>query len=314
MYITLFVLQFIGSDDHLNAMQLSIYRYSENTYLCIKALSMHSVNLLNGMLQYFTCETENLIVKITKNQHSSIIASQHSAVNNEIVASCAVTTGENSELQCSTPQQMLHSNRERNVDRSIGKEKAENEMDQKLQEQNNSYSQPAAAKSTGKYLPAATEIAKNQNPVSSGFLGQNKTTEGTGYTTSTVLGATVSHTQQYSTSFDRHQPPPEEEKGIHNRTDHQDGSTLYGQSHQQILKNQLTSTSKLQSPKPAASSSSNKPKGTFPRRACLVYNNEQYPLDHHLLSQPLATKYLVKVRTEISPGRFMAKLELHCAR
>ena len=46
----------------------------------------------------------------------------------------------------------------------------------------------------------------------------------------------------------------------------------------------------------------------------MVYNKEQYNLDSKLLSLPRATKYLVKVRTEISPGRFMAKLELHCAR
>ena len=65
---------------------------------------------------------------------------------------------------------------------------------------------------------------------------------------------------------------------------------------------------------PSPLTASSKPKGTFPRRACLVYNNEQYPLDCHLLSQSLATKYLVKVRTETSPGRFMTKLQLHYAR
>ena len=65
---------------------------------------------------------------------------------------------------------------------------------------------------------------------------------------------------------------------------------------------------------PSPLTASSKPKGTFPRRACLVYNNEQYPLDHHLLSQSLATKYLVKVRTEIIPGRFMTKLQLHYAK
>ena len=52
----------------------------------------------------------------------------------------------------------------------------------------------------------------------------------------------------------------------------------------------------------------------FPRKACVVYKDEQYSLDAKLLSLPRATKYLVKVRTEISPGRFMAKLVLHCAR
>ena len=61
-------------------------------------------------------------------------------------------------------------------------------------------------------------------------------------------------------------------------------------------------------------SNTNKPQRSFPRRACVVYKNEQYSLDPKLFSLPRATKYLVKVKTENSPGRFMAKLELHCAR
>ena len=56
------------------------------------------------------------------------------------------------------------------------------------------------------------------------------------------------------------------------------------------------------------------PQTSFPCKACLMYKNDQYSLDPKLLSLPRATKYLVKVRTEISPGCFMAKLELHCAR
>jgi len=148
---------------------------------------------------------------------------------------------------------------------------------------------------------------------------QDQASEATGYTTSTLPGATGSHSQNYGTDFDKDQPLSREERN-HMRTGHKAGSL---QSHQNLL----TSTKKLQSlqhktttaskqlSKPAVTlSTSNKPKGTFPRRACLVYNKEQYPLDRHLLSQPLATKYLVKVRTEISPGRFMAKLDLHCAR
>lgn len=66
--------------------------------------------------------------------------------------------------------------------------------------------------------------------------------------------------------------------------------------------------------KTVPSSSVNKSHRSLPRRACLVYLNDQYHLDHDLLSQPRATKFLVKVRTEISPGRYMAKLELHCSR
>ena len=56
------------------------------------------------------------------------------------------------------------------------------------------------------------------------------------------------------------------------------------------------------------------PNVSKPRKACFVYGNEQYSLDAKLLSLPRATKYLVKERTKISPGRFMAKLALHCAR
>lgn len=51
----------------------------------------------------------------------------------------------------------------------------------------------------------------------------------------------------------------------------------------------------------------------LPRKACLVHRDEQYILNSNSLSLPHATKYLVKVRNEISPGRFMAKLVLHCA-
>ena len=67
-------------------------------------------------------------------------------------------------------------------------------------------------------------------------------------------------------------------------------------------------------PEPYASLSVNKSHKSLPRRACLVHHKEQYHLDNNLLSQPKATKYLVKVRTEVSPGRFMAKLELQCSR
>ena len=56
------------------------------------------------------------------------------------------------------------------------------------------------------------------------------------------------------------------------------------------------------------SSSVSKSHKSLPYRACLVHHKEQYHLDKNLLSQPRATKYLVKVRTEVSSGRHMAKL------
>ena len=65
---------------------------------------------------------------------------------------------------------------------------------------------------------------------------------------------------------------------------------------------------------PVSSSSVNKSHKSLPHKACLVYGKEQYHLDHNLLSQPRATKYLVKVRTEISPGCYNVNLELHCFR
>ena len=68
------------------------------------------------------------------------------------------------------------------------------------------------------------------------------------------------------------------------------------------------------SAKTVPSLSVNKSHRSLPRRTCLVHLKEQYHLDHNLLSQPRATKYLVKVRTEIVPGCYMAKLELHCSR
>ena len=66
--------------------------------------------------------------------------------------------------------------------------------------------------------------------------------------------------------------------------------------------------------KKSLSLSDNESHQSLSRRACLVHLNEQYQIDHYLLSQPRATKFLVKVRTEISPGRYMTKLELHCSR
>ncbi len=51
----------------------------------------------------------------------------------------------------------------------------------------------------------------------------------------------------------------------------------------------------------------------LPMRACLVFNNEQYRLEANLLSQPEATKYLVKTRVEIEPGRYLTRLFLKCS-
>jgi len=171
-----------------------------------------------------------------------------------------------------------------------------------------------------KYLPPSLEAsipglgATNNSLTQAGDL-----TGATGYTTSILPAATGSLHQNYGTDFDRDLPMAEEEKK-QKRTDKREQlqdkpvqKDLQSKSSSQLHK--ATTISKPTA-KPAASNSSrsNKPKTPFPRKACLVFNNEQYSLDQRLLSQPIATKYLVKVRTEISPGRFMAKLVLHCAR
>ena len=110
--------------------------------------------------------------------------------------------------------------------------------------------------------------------------------------------ATGSHDQYYKTNFDV------------------DSIQQSYQNNQIIPGNTLPLVQDKTKPqaKTALPLSVNKSHKSLPRRACLVYLNDQYRLDHDLLSQPRATKFLVKVRTEISPGRYMAKLELHCSR
>jgi len=145
-------------------------------------------------------------------------------------------------------------------------------------------------------------------------------TEATGYTTSTLPDATGSHSQHYGTDFDKDQPLSREErrKDLKVVPKEKDVDTILESHH----KNQTESQKKLSTELQATAKPSTKPK-TFsnvdrpprlPRRACIAYKSEQYSLDPKLLSLPKATKYLVKVRTEISPGCFMAKLELHCSR
>ena len=141
-----------------------------------------------------------------------------------------------------------------------------------------------------------------------------------GYATSSLPGATGSFLQHYESNFDKNQSPSlkQRRKDVRIVPKEKDAET--------ILKfhcnNEASSKKKLSSELQATAKPSTKPKTSsnvdtpprFPRRACVVYKNEQYNLDPKLLSLPKASKYLVKVRMEISPGRFMAKLELHCAR
>ena len=151
--------------------------------------------------------------------------------------------------------------------------------------------------------------------------GVKSTTEQ--YSTDTLPGATGSHDQHYETDFGENVPISKEEtrKNVRAVFKEDDVDSIL-QSYQ---KPQITPTAignvlqplvqdKAKPPaKTVPSSSVNKSHRSLPRRACLVHLSEQYRLDHDLLSQPRATKFYVKIRTEISPGRYMAKLELHCS-
>ena len=183
-----------------------------------------------------------------------------------------------------------------------------------------------------KYLPPTLEPVTRRNPsldtnpkshAKQHFGG---TVETTGYTTDKLPGAIASHDQHYETNVDEIDAPPlsmeETRKSIKPAVKKNDNDSAL-QSYQLTHITPTATTNVLQplvqdKTKPPAetvpSLSVNKSHRSLPRRACLVHLKEQYHLDHDLLSQPRSTKYLVKVRTEISPGRYMAKLELHCSR
>ena len=185
---------------------------------------------------------------------------------------------------------------------------------------------PPRSSATNKHLPPTLEAATpgqgttlNNEPLP----GQDQAgghTEATGYTTGTLPGATVSFSQYYGTDFDKDQPLSREErrKDVRVVPKEKDVDSILEARH----KDEASSRRKLPPELQATAKPSTKPKTSanvdrpprLPRRACLVHSSEQYSLDPKLLLLPSATKYLVKKRTEISPGRFMAKLELHCAR
>jgi len=171
------------------------------------------------------------------------------------------------------------------------------------------------AKSNSHLPPAVTQLDSLLSKPEFCREGQQKSslTNSTGYTTSRIPGATQPLTQQYITDFDKKQPLSVEEIScISNKKsacDVQHKKQCTGTNKVPPSTSQWTSQ---KTGKPAANlSNTQKP---FPRRACLVYKNEQYSLDPKLLSLPRVTKYLVKQRTEICPGRYVAKLQLHCAR
>ena len=211
--------------------------------------------------------------------------------------------------------------------RSIDKKHAKKELDKNLHgagfntteasgllgSNDPSLTKSATPKVATKHLPPVVEVEPDSSLI-----------KATGFATNQLPGATGSHDQHYETNFGGNVPISREEtrKNVRAVFKEDDVDSIL-QSYQ---KPQITPTAignilqplvqdKAKPPaKTIPSSSVNKSHRSLPRRACLVYLQDQYRLDHDLLSQPRATKFLVKVRTEISPGRYMAKLELHCAR
>ena len=209
--------------------------------------------------------------------------------------------------------------------RSTGKKKAKQELTSKLYGFNQSQTEVSVPlgssdQSKAKSIPEGSAYL----PAPAGLKAESRAVDTTTYSTSKLPGATASHDLQYETNFGENIPISREEtrKNVRPVPKEKDVDSLI-QSYQ---KNQITATAtgnissqfvqdKVNPPAQTVPSSSvNKSQKSLPRRACLVHHKEQYHLDNNLLSQPKATKYLVKVRTEISPGRFMAKLELQCSR
>ena len=220
--------------------------------------------------------------------------------------------------------QQLLSTEIHDIFRSINNEQAKKQIDKNLHENNHENSGSsnhslATSTLTSKYLPPAKSPALETGPKPDLSL------QTSGYVTDKLPGATASHEQHYETKFDKDTPPLSKEearKNVRPIPKEKDVDSLL-QSYQKTQRTptavQNTSQPHVQdktksSSKTTPSSSVNRPHKSLPHRACLVHHKEQYHLDNNLLSQPRATKYLVKVRTEISPGRFMAKLELQCSR
>ena len=144
---------------------------------------------------------------------------------------------------------------------------------------------------TSEVLPL---LDQNQNPVTK----QNTISIDNVYVTDKLPGSTASHDLEYKTNFGDDMVPfsvEETRRNVKPIAKEHDVDTIIKAA-------------------PSSKFNVNESHRSLPRRACLVHLKEQYHLAHDLLSQPRATKYLLKVRTEISPGRYMTKMELHCSR
>ena len=221
--------------------------------------------------------------------------------------------------------------------RSFGDKKAEKELNRNVHKNNEAEASGLLHSSDSQHLSPVT--TKHLSPTleaapKADLFGQQKSSdtkqntvsiETTSYTTNILPGATASHDQHYETNVDTDVPPLSKEetrKNVRPVLKEDDVDSILQSYHKaQITPTAITNVlqplvqDKTKPPvKTVPSSNVNKSHRSLPRRACLVHLKEQYHLDHDLLSQPRATKYLLKVRTEISPGRYMAKLELQCSR
>ena len=206
--------------------------------------------------------------------------------------------------------------------RSIGKDQAKKELDKNLHENNHENS--GLLSSSDQAFASSKVIAKHLPPALENRSKQDLSLQTSGYVTNELPGATASLDLRYETNFDKGTPPlslEEARKNVRPVPKEKDVDSLL-QSYQmtptavgnRTKQHYVKSKTKAAAKTVPSSIASVKSHRLLPRRACLVYHNEQYHLDIKLLSQPKATKYLLKVRTEISPGRYMARLELQCSR
>ena len=124
----------------------------------------------------------------------------------------------------------------------------------------------------------------------------------------------------YQTNFEHEVPSSHEEVRQKGRTTHEVGEQGYNPSkvteinhpkYQPIYEKHQTKLPDVK-PEPAAKSAANdttKPK-PLPKRSCIVFGDEQFPLVNNLVAHPHMDHYFVKERTEIRPSHFLAKLVL----
>ena len=216
--------------------------------------------------------------------------------------------------------------------RSLDNKKAEKELNKNLPKSNETETSMHSA-SNQNFSSVAKNLSSSE-PAPKGSPGENKNSkqavfgiEPTSFATNILPSATASHDLHYETNFDESMTPlsmEEARKNVRSVPKEKDVDSIL-QSYQKTevtpyaigkIPQPYVQDRTLKSPAKIVPSIANVNKSyrLLPCRACLVYLKDQYHLDTNLLSQPKATKYLIKVRTEITPGRYMARLELQCSR